>query len=214
VNDPADRELTMSCGAALLTLRVAAAHQGLRADVALLPEPSDGDLLARVTLTATDEVDAALAALFPAVTSRRTHRGASTTTGALDADLVQRMVHAVTAEKAALSFLGPEARARVAELVDVGDRAQFADRRWRRELASWMHPRRAGDGADRARGGAAGHPTGGHGSRHGPPHRCAGRRARANRSRRRGAHHISRHGSGVAAGRAGAPAGPARRRLR
>jgi hypothetical protein len=37
-------------------------------------------------------------------------------------------------------------REAVAGLVAEGDRAQFADPRWRRELASWMHPSRSGDG--------------------------------------------------------------------
>jgi hypothetical protein len=32
------------------------------------------------------------------------------------------------------------------DLVAEGDRAQFADPHWRRELASWMHPRRKGEG--------------------------------------------------------------------
>jgi hypothetical protein len=34
----------------------------------------------------------------------------------------------------------------VADLVADGDAAQWDDPRWRRELAAWMHPRRAGDG--------------------------------------------------------------------
>jgi hypothetical protein len=146
VNDPEDRELTMSCGAALLTLRVAAAHHGLHADLVLLPDPPDGDLLARVRLTADDDVEVALAALYPAVIRRRTHRGAFDADGSLEPDLVHRMVRAATAEGAELSLLAPEARARVADLVEQGDRVQFADRRWRRELASWMRSRRAGDG--------------------------------------------------------------------
>src|SRR6185436_14115060 len=39
VNDPGDRELTISCGCALLNLRVAAAAAGYSPRVALCPEP-------------------------------------------------------------------------------------------------------------------------------------------------------------------------------
>jgi nitroreductase len=43
VNDPFDRELVISCGAALLTLRAAAAFLGLGTQVAMLPEAGDAD---------------------------------------------------------------------------------------------------------------------------------------------------------------------------
>jgi hypothetical protein len=51
------------------------------------------------------------------------------------------------AHGALLSFVdAPERRRRLAELVGKGDREQWADRRWRRELAAWMHPWRRHDG--------------------------------------------------------------------
>lgn len=43
VNDPFDRELTISCGAALMTLRAAIAASGQDARVWVLPDPGDGD---------------------------------------------------------------------------------------------------------------------------------------------------------------------------
>src|SRR5690349_13978120 len=52
VVDPTDRELTMSCGAALLNLRIAARHAGFTDLVAPLPDPDDRDLLARLRLGA------------------------------------------------------------------------------------------------------------------------------------------------------------------
>ncbi|WP_448522145.1 hypothetical protein [Schleiferia thermophila] len=39
VNDPDDRELTISCGCALMNLRVAAAAEGLDARLEALPDP-------------------------------------------------------------------------------------------------------------------------------------------------------------------------------
>ena len=46
-------------------------------------------------------------------------------------------------------------RARLAALVAQGDALQFANPAWRRELATWMHTRRAGDGLVVPRLGAA-----------------------------------------------------------
>jgi hypothetical protein len=51
-NDPHDRELTISCGAAWLNVRVAAQHAGTGLHVTLLPEGEESDLLARATLAA------------------------------------------------------------------------------------------------------------------------------------------------------------------
>jgi hypothetical protein len=48
VNDPYDRELTVSCGAALCTFEVAAASGGWRTEVATFPDPSEPELLATV----------------------------------------------------------------------------------------------------------------------------------------------------------------------
>lgn len=50
--DPTTRALHVGCGAALLNLRVAAAHHGLAAATTLLPAPSDPAFLAAVRLDA------------------------------------------------------------------------------------------------------------------------------------------------------------------
>lgn len=59
VVDPEDRELVISCGAALFNIRIALRRFGLAAEVTLLPDAADPDLLARVRLGrphhATDE---------------------------------------------------------------------------------------------------------------------------------------------------------------
>jgi hypothetical protein len=55
VVDPHDRELTISCGAALHHLTTALVSFGLAATVELLPDASDTDLLARVTVTGRQE---------------------------------------------------------------------------------------------------------------------------------------------------------------
>src|SRR5258706_10708341 len=48
VADPDGTALRVSCGAAIFNLRLAFAHLGVEADVLLLPERNDADLVARI----------------------------------------------------------------------------------------------------------------------------------------------------------------------
>lgn len=143
-NDPEDRELTISCGCALMSLRIAAAAEGLGCEVEHLPGDGDEDLLARLRLGG--PADPALAALAPVIDLRQTHRvrfeKREVAGGHVDA-----LCAAAAAEGARLVPLqGETTRAGAAALVAEGDAAQWGDPRWRRELAQWMHPRRSGDG--------------------------------------------------------------------
>jgi hypothetical protein len=142
VNDPFDRELTISCGAALLNLRVAAAAEGHGTEVEYT-DTADSDLLATVRL---DEgpADASLAELVPGIERRFTTRDAFQDRQL--SDTLRHRIDEVAASEGARVHFVEQSRDAVAGLVAEGDRRQFANPRWRRELASWMHPRRAGDG--------------------------------------------------------------------
>ncbi len=146
-NDPQDRELTISCGAALFNLRVAVAASGRSAQVELLPAGSSSDVLARVRISANGAgAGTAAASMAPAIDARRTSRRPFEGRQ-IPAELVSRLEAGVEAEGAWLVVVDdPTKREAVAELVAEGDRTQFADAAWRRELASWMHSRRSGDG--------------------------------------------------------------------
>jgi nitroreductase len=145
VNDPDDRELTISCGAALLNLRVAAAWHGLHAEAALLPDAGLPDLLARVKLTR-GGASGADAALHAAIPHRHTVRQPFSDTPVVPAALAE-LVDAAGTEGARLDVLGDEARRRAAALLVVeGDTTQWSDPGWRHELAGWMHSPRSGDG--------------------------------------------------------------------
>lgn len=104
VNDPHDRELTISCGCALLNLSVAAAAAGQQATVELLSDPSDEDLLARVRLWPGPPLPH-LANLDAAIAVRRTcrERFADIEVGAGTA---QDLAAAVQDEGATLTVLG------------------------------------------------------------------------------------------------------------
>lgn len=145
VNDPDDRELTISCGCALFNLRVAAAAAGLQAQVEPWPDAADTDLLARVRL-APGRADQTEAALQAAMAERRTYRERFAAT-AVDPMAVRRLVDAVHGEAASLAVLDTaDKRLGAAALVAEGDAMLWANPSWRRELAAWMHPRRRGDG--------------------------------------------------------------------
>lgn len=146
VNDPDDRELTISCACALFNLRVAAAHAQLTATLQAPCDPADPDCLATLELTPATAPDAALAALFEAVALRRTYRH-TFADRPVTASVLDTLAEAATQEGAWLQILDSRAqRQQAAELVAEGDEEQWADPAWRRELAAWMHPRRRGDG--------------------------------------------------------------------
>lgn len=146
VNDPDDRELTISCGAALFNLRVAAASAGIESKVVILPEPEDDDLLAAIDLGGGPEVSAQVAELYAEITKRRTYRKRFLAKP-VPASVLVELADAAEQEGAWLKVLSDEAmRQQAAGLVAEGDAAQWANRAWRRELAAWMHPRRRGDG--------------------------------------------------------------------
>lgn len=145
VNDPEDRELTISCGCALLNLRAAAAADGCGVRTTLLPDVEDHDLLARLHVAKVPP-DAQLAPLRPVIAARRTCRE-PLSLGADDDAIMQALTDAAAAEDVRLHVLqGQVERHAAADLVAEGDALQWADPRWRRELAMWMHPRRRGDG--------------------------------------------------------------------
>ena len=146
VNDPEDRELTISCGCALMNLRVAAAAEGLASLVRLEPDPDEPDLLASIRFSPMADASLDEAALAPAIGQRRTYRKRFAEQG-VDQAIQERLVEAAQREGVQLKTIASDHDKRhLAKLVANGDAMQWADASWRRELAAWMHPRRKGDG--------------------------------------------------------------------
>jgi hypothetical protein len=140
VADPHDRELVISCGAALFYLRVAARHFGCTTEIDYMPDPRTPDLLARVRLGEKVASSADWRLLYEAIPRRHTNRGPFEDRRIAVESLVQMGV-ATRHEGAWLHVLqSPEQRESVAALVAEADRIQWADRRFRRELAAWLHP--------------------------------------------------------------------------
>lgn len=142
VVDPHDRALVISCGAALGTMRAAGRRFGHALDIECLPAGDAPDLLARVRLGAPHAPTEADVARFEAIRKRRSTRTAYEDEP-LPAGLAERLRTLARADDVELVMVTGDAKAAVAALVASGDRAQFADPAFRRELGSWVHSRRA-----------------------------------------------------------------------
>ncbi|NLU70735.1 nitroreductase [Streptomyces sp. HNM0574] len=101
--DPDGRGLHIGCGAALLNLRAAACHAGLRPEVRLLPDAADPGLLAEVRFTEGEGADRALAALEPMIAERHTSRYPYAEVP-LEAGVQETLVDVAAREGATLEF--------------------------------------------------------------------------------------------------------------
>jgi hypothetical protein len=142
VVDPEDRALVISCGAALFFLRVAMRYFGHTSEAQTFPDPGEQDLLARIRLGPEQEATEEEKMLFGAIPKRRSNRGPFE-----DRQVPERLpsaLQAVTSEEGAWLHLvqDEDAKHDIAELIAEGDRIQLSDKRFRRELASWVHPNR------------------------------------------------------------------------
>jgi nitroreductase len=139
--DPDGRQLVMSCGAAVVNLRLAAAHFGHATSLEVVPGHRQDGLLARVRLeercASTPEVEE----MFRAIARRRTNRlpldGREPPDG-----LVTALLREARSEGASLHPVELHQRRVVADLVAEGARAQWSSPRFRGELAGWT--RRSG----------------------------------------------------------------------
>ncbi|MFI6347368.1 Acg family FMN-binding oxidoreductase [Streptomyces sp. NPDC050560] len=154
--DPEGRGLRIGCGAALFTLRVAAAHTGWRAVWEPLPEPGDPELLARVRLGGVAKVpsagrttplsqhplgaagrpEASLGRLFPFIALRHTSREPFSELEVPEA-VRRSLAAAARAEGAEIVFPGPWHTDALLELVEDAEREQRSDRRARADVARW-----------------------------------------------------------------------------
>lgn len=146
VVDPEDRELVISCGAALFHHALALRHFGSEPVVERLPDIRDVDLLARIRISGAHQRSAEDDALFRATFTRHTFRAPFE-----DRCLPERLGPTLEATAQASGawlqvFLTEEARRAVADLIAEGDRLQMADKRFRRELAAWLRPNWSGRG--------------------------------------------------------------------
>lgn len=121
-------------------------HFGLAYSIGVFPSEFDPDVVARVKVTTDGHRDPDLAHLFSAITERVTTR-APFANEPIAESFKQALSDACDAEGAVAVCVDEYASRRaIAELIAEADRIQFADPRFRHELASWIDPRRLRDG--------------------------------------------------------------------
>jgi len=135
VTDPDRRELYLSVGCAIENILVAAEHLGLAASVQYFPDPVQDDFIARVRLDEGGALTTVRADLFDAIRARRTvyepYDGRPITSSAMD-----RLHDVVLEPEVQLIFrTSLEVRTAVERLVARADAIQFADPKFRAELA-------------------------------------------------------------------------------
>ena len=142
VADTDRRELYLSLGCAVENLRVAAAHFGLgttieHADVTDGSAPVDGPV-ASVTLDPDGRVDEDDAALFEAITDRRTEHGAFEDRPIPDRTVAQLQGLVREPGVDLVPIEGGPHRERLAELQAIADERWMEDPTYRRELGHWV----------------------------------------------------------------------------
>lgn len=140
VVDPDGRELLISCGAACFNLRLAARHFGYLAWMDNCMLNQQPELLVRLGLgmkVATDKDDERL---FAAIPLRHTNRSAYDER-AVPEKMLTQLQHDAGQEGTWLHIVQDEpTRQAITQLIVAGDREQWADKRFRHELAEWVRP--------------------------------------------------------------------------
>jgi len=139
VADPDGRQLVMSCGAALVNLRLAAAHFGHATSTEVIAGHRRDGLLARVRLEERRASTPEIEEMFQAIPRRRTNRlpldGREPPEG-----LVTALLREARREGAWLRPVEESERRIVADLIAEGDEVQWSSPRFRAELADWTRP--------------------------------------------------------------------------
>jgi len=157
VADPTGRAVRVSCGAAILNLRLALRSMGLRPEVEFNPD-RDGPV-ARVVITGQSPATPADVVLYDAIARRRSSRFPFLDTNVSAAERVA-LVRAAEQEGAWLSLvIGQAGFDLVVAMMHLADRALTEDPGYLNELAQWSGKQLgSADGVPREAGGPAPEP--------------------------------------------------------
>jgi hypothetical protein len=137
VADPDGREMLISCGAALCTLRLAVRRLGRDPQVRMAADPERPGLIADVTLGPTRPCGEDENRMYDQIRRRRTHRGGFRPE-ALPAGLLQALRTCALDENAALRVVAdPRARIALGALTEVAEQLLRQDPAYCAEMARW-----------------------------------------------------------------------------
>lgn len=149
VVDPLGRALHISCGAALLNLRLAVRTTGHRSLVRPFPDGLDGStLLASVQAEAAPMPALEEAELYARIPRRRTNRRPFSRRRVPE-PVRGELAAAARAEGAVLNLPGPQTTAYLLSVLAAADERLTADDRYIAELGRWTSLRASGDGVPR-----------------------------------------------------------------
>lgn len=141
VVDPDDREMMMSCAAAVTNVELAMARFGRPVEVEWFPDPSDADLVAAVRAAGDAAPPPSDTAMFDAITVRQTNRSPFRPE-AVPVEALEVLSAIAAARGVSLTVAVDEQKGPIADLIAEGDRVQMSDKSFRRELAAWVHQNR------------------------------------------------------------------------
>mgnify|MGYP001193466190 CR=1 FL=1 len=148
VIDPQDRQMIISCSAAILNLEIAAEHFGYSLDIEIFDDAEETDKLAVIKLKdrithRSDENSA----LFRAIPERQMNRYHFHSAPLAQDDMVA-LKKAVSVEGAWIHVCDENEKESLIKMIVDADYAQNSDKNFRREIASWLDKRRvySGDG--------------------------------------------------------------------
>lgn len=155
VADPEGRELRLACGAALLNLRLALEHAGVRPMVALLPSLTGQSAVAEVRAGGRANPSAEEEKLYRAIPERRSNRHPFLSKP-VATEHRHALLEAVRVEQCWLHVVESSERGPLEGLVHRAHRAQMADKRFRAEAARWTgRPDDAAEGVPTSAAGPA-----------------------------------------------------------
>jgi nitroreductase len=138
VLDPEGRELLLSVGAAVFNLRVAMLARSRIPMTFLLPDPSEPDVAARITVGSPTAPPATAVMLAAAIPKRRTNRRAFRET-AISTGALADLCNAAQAERARLVVVDRTARDAVLDIVRVAERRHRNNPAYHEELGRWAY---------------------------------------------------------------------------
>jgi hypothetical protein len=137
VADPDGREMLISCGAALCTLRLAVLHTGHVPEVTLLPDPDRPGLLADVHIGPDVPVTEDVRSLYGEIRRRRSHRGPFLD-APVGASILSSLCEEAHREGATLQIaVDGRTRAALAALTQAGEQVQRLNPDYVSEAARW-----------------------------------------------------------------------------
>jgi hypothetical protein len=140
ITDPSGREMTLSCGAAVFTARLAFRNLGLVPKVSVLPDPDSPNLIAKLICEERKQPSDYERRLFDEIAVRTTHRGGFSS-DRLPGGLISTLGLEAARENAKLQVMpDDEHRAALLSVMATAEAAFRLDRARAQEEAAWYPP--------------------------------------------------------------------------